>query len=146
MISQQTEVDLRLIWDSVQGLYCSNIEQVGLTWALLSDHVMCISSMGQWMSGSFNFWPISFSHLCCGTHMRKRLHREAQSLGQLQMTCSQVKSTYVMNKSPTSGKTRYEKTLRNGWSLVEILDCIYKVHPKSKWKMWIKREWLQLGG
>ncbi len=22
----------------------------------------------------------------------------------------------------------------------------YEVHPKSKWKMWIKREWLQLGG
>ncbi len=22
----------------------------------------------------------------------------------------------------------------------------YCVHPKSKWKMWIKREWLQLGG
>ena len=23
---------------------------------------------------------------------------------------------------------------------------MYEVHPKSKWKMWIKREWLQLGG
>ncbi len=23
---------------------------------------------------------------------------------------------------------------------------LYEVHPKSKWKMWIKREWLQLGG
>ncbi len=22
----------------------------------------------------------------------------------------------------------------------------YEVHPKSNWKMWIKREWLQLGG
>ncbi len=23
---------------------------------------------------------------------------------------------------------------------------MYEVHPKSNWKMWIKREWLQLGG
>ncbi len=23
---------------------------------------------------------------------------------------------------------------------------IYEVHPKSNWKMWIKRDWLQLGG
>ncbi len=33
---------------------------------------------------------------------------------------------------------------------VETYACnffaMYEVHPKSNWKMWIKRKWLQLGG
>ncbi len=28
----------------------------------------------------------------------------------------------------------------------DIVCCSYEVHPKSNWKMWIKRQWLQLGG
>jgi hypothetical protein len=39
--AQQTQVHLRLSWDSVHCSYCSNIELCGLTWALLYDPVIC---------------------------------------------------------------------------------------------------------
>jgi|688.fasta_scaffold400169_1 hypothetical protein len=48
---------LRFTWGwaegSVHGSYCSNIEQWGLTWALLSVAIMCISSYSQRMRASF---------------------------------------------------------------------------------------------
>ncbi len=39
-------------------------------------------------------------------------------------------------------------SLNSSCSLISMLEfcLIYEVHPKSKWKMWIKREWLQIGG
>ncbi len=47
-------IHLRLGWGSFHGSTCSNIKQVGLTWALFSFSIMCICSDGQRMMGSFD--------------------------------------------------------------------------------------------
>ncbi len=40
------------------------------------------------------FWPIAFSHLCCDTQTRTRLHRRAATYSLPQVTGPQVKYTY----------------------------------------------------
>jgi hypothetical protein len=40
--AQQTQVQMRLRCGSFDGFYCSNIELGGLTWALLSDPIICM--------------------------------------------------------------------------------------------------------
>ncbi len=92
--AQQTQSDLRLSWGSFHGSYFSNIEQVVLTWALLSVIMMCISSNCQQMRGAF-FWPIAFTHLCCDTQTRMRLQRGGSAEGQPQVTRPYVRYPYT---------------------------------------------------
>ncbi len=92
--AQQAQSDLRLSWGSFHGSYCSNIEQVVLTWALLFVIIMCISSNCQQMRGAF-FWPIAFTHLCCDTQTRMRLQRGGSAEGQPQVTRPYVRYTYT---------------------------------------------------
>ncbi len=42
LIARRVQLNLRLSWGSIHGSYCSNIEQVGLTGALLSVSFRCI--------------------------------------------------------------------------------------------------------
>jgi hypothetical protein len=44
---------LHLMWSWGAYDYCSNIPQVGMTWALLSVSIMCISSDNLWMRDDF---------------------------------------------------------------------------------------------
>ncbi len=66
----QTQVSLRLSWGSVHGSYCSNIEVVGQSWALLCAPIMCMQSGGQpkvnlrcqdlrWNTRTQNDWKFS---------------------------------------------------------------------------------------
>jgi hypothetical protein len=80
---------LRFTWGWAEVLsmaqpYCSNVEQVGLTWALLSVPIMCISgddSDGQRIEGElYIFWPIAFSHLQKWNETAKRGARPKDSL------------------------------------------------------------------
>jgi hypothetical protein len=89
--AQQAKIDLRLSWGSVNGSYCSNIEQVGL--------------MGnEWEEACS--WPIAFSRLCCEKQTRTRQWRGGQPKVRLRSKhlrlCSSV-------RTPTQN---YERSLK----------------------------------
>ncbi len=71
------EVELRFSPWLLQ--YCLNIEQVGLTWALLFVSIICISTvvMADKWEGAFS-WPMAFSHLSCDAQTPMRLHSGAR--------------------------------------------------------------------
>ncbi len=51
-------------WPEVLCMAPQIVNKVGLTWALLSVHLACISSESQWVRGSF---LLTNSSLCCNT-------------------------------------------------------------------------------
>ncbi len=69
--TQQTQVHLRLTWGSIHGSYCSNIDQIGLTWALHSVPIILFISlvMAKEWGGAF-FWPIDLA-ICVVIHIRE---------------------------------------------------------------------------
>ncbi len=56
--------------------------------------------------------------------------------------------SWLSSPSPSSSPPPARMPEFSGIALTffNTFKTFYKVHPKSNWKMWIKREWLQLGG
>jgi hypothetical protein len=76
ILHNKNQHDLRLSWGCVHGPYCLNIEQVGLTWALLSVAKKCISVIANEWKEAF-FWPIAVCHLVSNSQRRMRTEKRA---------------------------------------------------------------------
>ncbi len=103
--AQQTQLDLRLSWGPAP--ICSNIEQVGLTWAMSPLSLVFTVSlvMANESRGAF-FWPIAFSYLCSDT----------------ESDCIEGRGLRSASGDRTSGYIHYKK-----WQKIPPLALLQKV-------------------
>jgi hypothetical protein len=96
LLRKKTQLDLRSSC-SVHGSYCSNTEQMGLTWALLSVLIMCSFCDGQWRRESCLLTNSIQPYVFMLPIMR--LHREAQP--KVSLRSQDLRLHKVTNKSAT---------------------------------------------